>query len=132
MHGTTYILILENLTILRCLEAIFLSSYDQFQSLFIIFVTPEKSIFITLSRLCSWRNDVESTKHFIIHCTQFVKEKRTFLCTLGNFNWSLLENASKVFTQTLIFGNTLGDNSNIISATTDFILSTKRFDEQLI
>ena len=88
----------------------------------------------TLNPLCSCGNDVESTEHFLLHCPQFVNERRTLLSTLGNFNCSLLENTSKVLTQTLLFGNTSlspSDNSKILSATIDFILSTKRFDEQL-
>ena len=87
-----------------------------------------------LNTVCSCENDVESTKIFLLHCPQFVNERRTLLSTLGNFNCSLLENTSKVLTQTLLFGNTSlspSDNSKILSATTNFILSTKRIDKQL-
>ena len=28
-------------------------------------------------------NDVEATEHFLLHCRQFVNERRTFLSTLG-------------------------------------------------
>ena len=89
----------------------------------------------TLNPLCSCGNDVESAEHFLLHCPQFVNERRTLLSTLGNFNCSLLENTSKVLTQTLLFGTTSlspNDNSKILSATIDFILSSKRFDKQLI
>ena len=87
-----------------------------------------------LNPLCSSGNDVESAEHFILHGLRFVNERHTLLSTLGNFNCSLLENTSKVLTQTLLLGNTSlseNDNSKILSATIDFILSTKRFDEQL-
>ena len=60
--------------------------------------------------------------------------KHTLLSTLGNSNYSLLENASNIFTYTLLFGNaslTPSDNSKILKATINFISSTKRFDEQL-
>ena len=89
----------------------------------------------TLNPLCSCGNDVESTEHFLLHCPQFANERRTLLRNLRNFNCSLLENTSKVLTQTLLFGNTSlspSGNSKILSATTDFILSSKRFNEQLI
>ena len=88
----------------------------------------------TLNPLYSCGNDVESTEHFLLHCLQFVNERRTVLTTLGNFNCSLLKYTSKVLTQTLLFGNTSlspSDNSKILHATIDFILSTKLFDEQL-
>ena len=88
----------------------------------------------TLNPLCSCGNDVESAEHFLLHCPQFVNERRTLLSTLGNFNCSLLENTSKVLTQILLFGNTSlspSDNFKVLRATIDFILSTKRFDKQL-
>ena len=81
-----------------------------------------------LNPLCSCGNDVESTEHFLLHCPQFVNDRRTLLSTLHYCNCSLLENASKVLKQTLLFGNTslsLSDNSKILSATNYFILSTK-------
>ena len=28
-------------------------------------------------------NDVEATEHFLLHCRQFVNERRTFLSNLG-------------------------------------------------
>ena len=82
----------------------------------------------TLNPLCSCDNDVESTEHFFLYCPQFANERRILLSTLGNFNCSLLENTSKVLTQTSVSPS---DNSKIISATIDFILSIKRFNEQL-
>ena len=82
----------------------------------------------TLAPLCSCGWDVESTEHFLFHCPQFVNERRALLSTLGSFNCSLLENTSKVLTQTSVSPS---DNSKILSATIDFILSTKRFNEQL-
>ena len=51
-----------------------------------------------LNPLCSCGNDVESTEHFLLHCPQFVNERRTLLSTLGNFNCSLLVNTSKFLT----------------------------------
>ena len=88
----------------------------------------------TVNLLCSCGNNVESTEHFLLHCPQFVNQRSTLLSTLGNFKSSLLENTSKVLTQILLFGNkslSPSDNSKILRATIDFILSTKRFDKQL-
>ena len=87
-----------------------------------------------LNPVCSCENDVESTEIFLLHCPQFVNERRTLLSTLGNFNDSLLENTSNVLILSLLFGNmslSPSDNSKILSATTNFILSTKRIDKQL-
>ena len=82
----------------------------------------------TLNPLCSCGNDVESAEHFLLHCPQFVNERDTLLSALSNFNYCLLGNTSNVLTQTMLFGNmslSLSDDSEILSATIDFILSTK-------
>ena len=87
----------------------------------------------TLNLLRSCRNDVHRT--ISPPLSQIANERLTLLSTLGSFNCSLLDNASNVLTQTLLFGNTSlypSDNSKILGATIDFMLSTKRFDEQLI
>ena len=88
----------------------------------------------TLNSLCSCENDVESTEHFLLHCHQFVNKRRTLLSTLGNLNYSLLENNSNFLTQTLLFGNmslSTNNNSKIFNATINLILSAKRFEERL-
>ena len=88
----------------------------------------------TLNPLYSCGNNVELTEYFLFHSPQFVNKRRTLLSTLGDFNCSLLENTSKVLTQTLFFGNTPfspSDNSKILNVTTDFILSNNKFDQQL-
>ena len=59
----------------------------------------------TLNPLCSCGNDIESTEHSLLHCPQFVNQRRTLLSTLGDVNYTLLENTSNVLTQTLLFGN---------------------------
>ena len=112
-------------SIFRFLKAIFLSSYDHLQTLFIIATTLKEFFLLqdlnltchlrqhkfkhgfqdTLNPLCSCGNDVESTEHFLLRCPKFVNERHTLLSSLGIFNCSLLENTSKVLTQTLLFGN---------------------------
>ena len=88
----------------------------------------------TINLLCSCRLNIESTEHFLLHCPQFVNERRTLLSHIGNINYKLLENTDTVLTQTLLFGNTSFDkthNTKIPNATINFILLTKRFDEPL-
>ena len=75
-------------------------------------------------------NDLAKT---LLNCI-VINERRTLLSTLGNFRYILLEDTGKVLTHTLLFGNmslSSSDNPKILNATTNFILSTKRFDEQL-
>ena len=88
----------------------------------------------TINPLCSCGLDIESTEHFLLHCPQFVNERRTLLSTIGNINYKLLENTDSNLTQMLLLGNTsfdITDNTKILNATIHFILLTKRLDEPL-
>ena len=67
---------------------------------------------------------------FFLHCPLFTNEKRTLFRTLRN-----LENTDSFLTNILLFGKeSLNTNQNtaILNATMEFILSTKRFDEPLL
>ena len=80
------------------------------------------------------RTEQSQQNSFSSTVPNFFNERRTLLSTLGNFNCSLLENTSKVLAQILLFANTSlspSDNSKILRVTIVFILSTKRFDEEL-
>ena len=93
-----------------------------------------KHSFQSINPLCSCELDIKSTEHFLLHCPQFVNERRTLLSTTGNINYKLPENTDSNFTQTLLFGDTsfdITDNTKILNATINFILLTKRFDEPL-
>ena len=84
--------------------------------------------------LCNCGHDIESATHYLLHCTLFVNERRTFFSTLISLDCTLLDNTNSSLTQTLLFGN-MSFNSNknlkVLIATIDYILSTKRFEESL-
>ena len=70
----------------------------------------------TINALCNWGPNIESATHFFLRCFFFINERRTLLSTI----------------QTLLFGSTSQTSSNnlkIINASTDYILSSKRFGE---
>ena len=86
-----------------------------------------------INPICSCGNDAEFTENFLLHCPQFANERRSLLSTLGNFNYSLLESTSNALIKTVLFGNmshSSSNNSKILNVTTDFILSTNKFDDQ--
>ena len=89
----------------------------------------------TLNPICNCGNDVESAIHFFLHCPLYSNERRTLLNSLVNIDHTLLDNTDFSLTQILLFGNTTFnaiENTKIINLTTDFVLSTKRFDEPLL
>ena len=88
----------------------------------------------SLNPLCNCGHGIESTTLSFIHCPIFTNERYTLLSTLSSIDCNLLNNTDFVLTQTLLFGN-LSFNSNknleILNATIDYILSTKRFGKLL-
>ena len=63
--------------------------------------------------------DLESAKHFLLHCPQLTNKRYILLSTIGNIKCKLLENT--------LFN--LNDNAKILNATINVILLAKRFDE---
>ena len=78
--------------------------------------------------------DIESTAHFLLHCTTYIIERHTLLSTLVNIDNNLLDLCQPVLITTLLFGSNPFDtvaNTNVLNATIGYIFSTKRFDEPL-
>ena len=83
--------------------------------------------------LCNCGHGIKSINHVFLHRPLFFNERNTFL-TLSCINCNLSSNTDLILTQTLLSGN-LSFNSNknleLLNATIDYLLSTKRFDESL-
>ena len=78
--------------------------------------------------------DIESTAHFFLHCPKYITEKRTLLSTTENIDNNLLDLCEPVLIRTLLFGSNSFDtdaNTNVLNATIEYILFTKRFNEPL-
>ena len=76
----------------------------------------------------------ESTAHFLLHCPTYVTERSTLLSTIENTDNNLLDLCEPVLIRTLLFGSNsfaTDANTNILNATTEYIISTKRFDKPL-
>ena len=88
-----------------------------------------------LNPICSCGLDIESISHFLLHCPSFSDERYTLLNTLNKIDCKLLELTKSSLSQTLLYGDTLFDkekNTLIVNATTEYILSTERFEKPLI
>ena len=79
--------------------------------------------------------DVENTYHFLLHCPNFLTERNTLLNKISNIDSNILNQADATVNKTLLFGNSKYSNEanlQILNASTDFILTSKRFDEPLL
>ena len=89
----------------------------------------------TLNPLCTCGGNVENTCHFLLHCPNFLTERNTLLNKITNIDSNILNQADTITTKTLPFGNSKYPseiNSQILNASIDFILTSKRFDEPLL
>ena len=87
-----------------------------------------------INPLCSCSLDVESTIHYFLHCPQFTIERHTLLNTISQTDNKLLESNESNLIQHLLFGDPSKDtetNTEILNATVNYVLTTKRFDERL-
>ena len=88
----------------------------------------------SLNPFCSCGLDIESTGHFLLDCPMYITERHTLLSTTKNIDNNLLHLSEPVLTRTLLFGSNSFDtnaNTDVLNATIEYILSTKKFGEPL-
>ena len=89
----------------------------------------------TLNPLCTCGWDFKNTCHFLLHYLNFLTERNTPLNKITNIDSNVLNQADATITKTLLFGNSKYSNEinlQILNASIDFILTSKRFDEPLL
>ena len=74
----------------------------------------------------------ESTIHHFLHFPLFTIKRNTLLNTISQTDEKLVDSNESNLMQHLLFGNPLRDtktNTEIVNATINYVLMTKRFDE---
>ena len=87
-----------------------------------------------INPLCNSVYEVISTVHFFLHSPLFTNERTTLFSTLRNLDSKLCGNTDSLLTNSLLFDKeslNTDQNTAILNANMEFILSTKRFDESL-
>ena len=85
-----------------------------------------------INPLCSCRFEVESTKHFFLHCHHYTKLCKTVLNTDEMIKQSILNINYDDLIEILLFGNwkfSLEKNSSIIKSSINCIKNSERFDK---
>ena len=86
----------------------------------------------SLKPFCSCGNsEVETSSHYLLQCSNYSEERLALLNTIKNIEMSTLQQSDSKFTGVLLSGDTSFDknkNTFIIDATTDYIISTGRFE----
>ena len=89
----------------------------------------------TLNPLCDCSLNIESTEHFFLHCLNFDEERQDLFNNLNDIDRNLVLLPSSELVTILLYGKASFNNvSNfkILSSSISFIMSTKRFDGNLL
>ena len=87
-----------------------------------------------LDEICMCGKDIESTDHFLLPYSLFRNEKQVLINKIRDIDCSLIDQNENSLCYTLLFGKeNMNDteNTHILKATTDHILSTERFNVPL-
>ena len=88
----------------------------------------------TLNPICSCGDGIETTIHYLLHCPNYLDERRTLLDNLQSIRENIHDKNDSQISELLLFGissNNDASNTCILNATSQFILPTKRFDVPL-
>ena len=88
----------------------------------------------SINPLCSCSLNAESTIHYFLHYHLFMTERHTLLNTISQTDNKLLDSNESNLIQHLLFGDPCRNtktNTQILNATVNYVLTTKRFDERL-
>ena len=84
--------------------------------------------------LCSCGIEIESTKHFLLHCANFSLQRKTLFDKLTELNNDILTRNDDYIVKNLLLGQQDFDNGTnkiLLGVTTDFVIATERFDSPL-
>ena len=89
----------------------------------------------TINPLCSCASDIETTLHFLLYYSNFIKCRNALLSKISEINSELITRIDLALIEILLSGDnsfSQYDNSRILDATRAFIVTSKRFDDPLL
>ena len=88
-----------------------------------------------LSHLCFYVNDHETSTHDLLHFPTNKNERMTLLDKGKSINCGIAELSDGAVTKILLFGDNIlsaFSNTLISNSTTDYVISTRRFDDSIL
>ena len=89
----------------------------------------------SLNPICSCGRNIETSAHFLLHCSNYSNERLTFLNIIRNIDSNILSKNNLGVTETLLYGDSSYNDTNntlIMNATMEFLFASKRFDVPLV
>ena len=88
----------------------------------------------TLNAICNCSQDIEPISYYLLHCTDYLHERKTLLNTASCIVPNILNFNNDQLTEILLYGKEDLDNINntrILDATIKYLIQTKRFNAEL-
>ena len=88
----------------------------------------------TINPLCTGSLEAETTIHCILNCPYYENERHILLASIRSIKSSILDQNDNNIIKTLLYGlGSLSEtqNTSILNATMEFLVSSNRFEEQL-
>ena len=88
----------------------------------------------TLNVICNCGEDIETTSHYLLHCQDYLHERKTLLNTVSCIVPNIFDLNNRKLTEILLYGKEDFDNINntsILDATINYLIETKRFNSEL-
>ena len=89
----------------------------------------------SFSPICSCGQNIETSTHFLLHCSNYSNERLTFQNIIRNIDSNILSKNDLRVTETLLYGDSSNDDTNkilIMNATMEFLFASKKFDVSLV
>ena len=88
----------------------------------------------TVNPICNCGKDIETTSHYLLHCPDYLHERKTLLNTVSCIVPNIFYFNNGQLTEISLYGKEDLDNINntsILDVTTDYLIETKRFNAEL-
>ena len=88
----------------------------------------------TLNPICSCGENIETTTHHFLYCSNYLNERMTLLSNFQNFDKNILDRNYSKLSEILLFGDysfNNAKNTSALNSTIQYIFDTKRFDVPL-
>ena len=85
----------------------------------------------SLSPVCFCGEDIETSTHFLLHCSNYSNERLTFLNIIRNIDRNILHKNDLKVMEIFFYGDSSSDDTNnirIMNGTMEFLIASKRFD----
>ena len=95
----------------------------------------DKEIGSWFKEIGSRGENIETSTHFLLHCSNYSNERLSFLNIIRNIDSNNLSKNDLKVTETLLYGDSSYDDTNntlIMNATMEFLFASKRFDVPLV